>query len=504
VTGILGAVTTSPKVPSDPKDGLYDKSTQIAPSFSESGLKITSGQICEEFLKDLSPEFNRNTYLKMSLNSVIASVETAFRAMIRNTTIKLSVDRSNPTAKQKKQIKFLNECMGDMTKPFSVYLEEALSSQRYGFHICLKKWKKRDGKNSIYNDGKWGWHSLPTRSQHAIKHWWMDEDFDEVLGCWYTTTPQSNYVGGTNNVSAPKLTGVKKFIPRNKFIHFVRDQQRGNPEGTSAYRGCYSAWSYLTIIEKSQALGIQKDSGPVPKYGLPAEYFDPNADEDKKLFLAHAKQVVSSVRQAEQFGVLYPRDIDEDTKQEKFKLDYLESNQPKTYDTEKIITSYENKILMTFLADLLKMGQDKAGSLALSDNKNNLLEVSVKTVLQDLLQPFNDDLIKPTLAINGWDIKGDTPKLVIDEIVQTDLDVLGKFIQQVVAVKALEVDEGLSEWIRGRAGMPPVDRNRPIKPVMTSEAENKVGEGMKEGMPNGTGASTGVTGDANTANKDKS
>jgi hypothetical protein len=176
------------------------------------------------------------------------------------------------------------------------------------------------------------------------------------------------------------------------------------------------------------------------------------------------------------------------------------------YDTVAIINNYENKILMTYLADVLKLGQDASGSFALSDNKTNLLAVGIKSVIEEILQEFNNDLIPQTLTLNGWEDKGDFPKIVVEDLDERDLEPLGKFIQQVVSVGAMETDEDMSDFLRETIGAPPVDRTKPLKPEMVSgggEAPSRSGDGMKTGGDGTASTPQSSTGDKATGNASK-
>jgi len=224
-----------------------------------------------------------------------------------------------------------------------------------------------------------------------------------------------------------------------------------------------------------------------------------NASEDKKKVYAYYKDVIRNLHANEQAGIILPSFVDPESKKELFTF-RLESVQGgKMYDTPAIISQYENKILMTFLADVLKLGQDASGSFALSDNKTNLLAVGIKAIIDEILQEFNRDLIPQTLKLNGWAITDDIPKITVEELDERDLGVLGKFIQHVSAVGAMEVDEDFSEWIRTEMGAPPVNRDKPIDPKMVAGGESKSGEGIKTGATNGT-AKTVAGGDSSASN----
>ena len=145
-------------------------------------------------------------------------------------------------------------------------------------------------------------------------------------------------------------------------------------------------------------------------------------------------------------------------------------------------------MLTVFMADVLKIGQDSAGSYALSDSKNNLLALALESYLKTIQDVINRELVPQTLAINGWNFDAkQMPKLTFGEIEDRDLDDLGKYIQRVAAVGALSKDKKLDAALRKAANLPEADYDDPM-PVQ-EEAQSKAGSGMVEGLPNGEGES---------------
>ena len=171
----------------------------------------------------------------------------------------------------------------------------------------------------------------------------------------------------------------------------------------------------------------------------------------------------------------------------------VQGNGGRSYDTDKMINRYDNKILMAYFADVLKLGQDSVGSFALAGSKTNLLAVGIAAILTEILDVINRDLVIQTLLVNGWDLgKEDIPYITFEDLDERDLDELGKYIQRVASVGALEITQPLSEALLDTARLPKPDRDKPIDVELTSGGNSDAGRGMKTA---GEGNSTGISSD---------
>lgn len=226
--------------------------------------------------------------------------------------------------------------------------------------------------------------------------------------------------------------------------------------------------------------------GGMPIIELPPEYMSTNADANKKAVYEYMKDVIRNIHANEQMGLVVPKFVDPDTKQDifGFRLEGV-SGGGKQYDTDAIIKRYENKILMAYLADVLKIGQDSSGSYALSDNKTNLLAVGIESILKQILDVINRDLIPQTFLLNGIDVDGEYPKIIHGDLDNRDLEKLGKFIQQTVTAGAMEVDEEFSEWCRKELGAPMPNRDKKLTLEMIGQGVSQAGSGDGTSGPAG-------------------
>lgn len=476
-------------------------------------LKQNAGVIYEESLDALRWPESVHTFKKMSMDASIASANNVIKSMIRNVEWDVVVPQDEDlTQDQKDQAKFIKECMNDMEIPWADFINETLSMLIYGYSIHEKVFKVRNGRttrvgkySSKFTDQKLGWAKLPVRSQSSIYKWNFDSNGRNLL-----SVTQNLALTGGNSVTHSSQAGLrdtsKKLetqieIPRHKMLLFRHDSQRENPEGNSPLKSCYMSWRYKSNIEEIEAIGISRDLAGLPVIEIPPEYMAENASDDKKALYETFKSIVTSIHMNEQAGLVFPRFIDPETKQNIFDFRLVSVDGGKQFDTDSVIKRYDNQILMTYLADVLKMGQDASGSFALSDNKTNLLAVGIEAILREIISVLNNDLIPQTLQLNGWNIDGVIPEITYNDLEERDLDVLSKAVQRFVSVGAIEVDKELSNALRETLGINAINESsEALDEDFIPSSDSKAGEGMKTA---GEGTATSVSGnDTSTSNSD--
>lgn len=263
----------------------------------------------------------------------------------------------------------------------------------------------------------------------------------------------------------------------------------GNPEGTAALKGCYIPWKQKTLAEDLELVGMTKDLAGIVDIGVDADYLskaaqDPNGPEAANI--EQMKKNAANLSAGEQSYVITPIDYDDNGKPMfHFKLTGIDGG-GKQYSTSEVILRKQNEIFTVFLADVLKLGQDGSGSYALSDNKNNVLSLSLEYYLNIIADVINRDLVPQTLALNGWKFKAsDMPKFAFGDVDDRNLEELGKFIQRTVSVKAMSQDKGLDAELRRVARLPLPDYDNPMPVVDTGDS--RAGDGM---TTSGDGTST--------------
>lgn len=463
------------------------------------GLRVISGRILEEPRRNLQfPESIKTFQIMMRDPSVAASINV-IKMFVQTVDWQFKAPKgkeNDPLIKQR--VEFFNSLMGDMEESWEDFISSILSMCIYGFSINEKVYKVRNGRKgkykSRYNDGLIGWAKLPTRSQTTVDKWYFDEDCRNIIG-FKQNLKSVNYLADAD------VTKLERTIPRSKFMLFKYDDSCGNPEGRSPLINAYVPWRYKVQLEEFEAMGVSRDLVGMPKIGLPPDYLAEDADEDKKMFLEYCKTIINDQIANNRAGLIVPRFIDPETKEDIFEFSLVSRQGAKAYDTAEIIERYSKQIMMAFMSDILSMGQSKYGSHSLADNKTSILAMSCATILRHIRSVINRDLVAQTYALNMWDDE-DHVEIDFSDIETPDLEVVSKFIQQTVAVGAIEVDKPMSNYLRSLLGLEPADESQKISEDLSPQTQSKAGEGYKT-AGEGTAKSPSAinTSTANKANK---
>ena len=408
-----------------------------------SGLLITGGQVYEEFLPQLRGPQGRKVFREMSDNDpVIGGILLAFEKTLTRLEWRIeAVPDADSDDLQK--AKFVQECWEDMDEPWSSTLNSILSNMIYGWSYHEVVYKQRKGpdndptKRSRYTDGKIGWRKWASRSQESLLRWETD-DYGDV-------TAMTQFVTGDGSLT----------IPFEKALLFRTTTNRNNPEGRSLIRNAYRPWYFKKRIEEIEAIGIERDLAGLPVAWAPAEYFFPDASADQKALMAELQKIVQNIKRNEIEGVVFPLAYDEGG-HKKVDLTLLTTGGQRQFDTDKVITRYNQQIAMSLLADFLMLGHENTGTQSLGEDKLKLWMMAVEAVAKGVTSVVNEYAIPRLLKINGMDAQR-PPLLVHGEVTKTNLLTLGSFLYQMVESGVIVPDRELEQMVRGVANLTPID-----------------------------------------------
>lgn len=449
------------------------------------GLKMSNGQILEEAKRELRFPASIKTYKAMAMDTTLSSAIGLYEMMIARVNWK-AVPPDDATDIEKDRADFVNSCFGDMEHSFFDFIKEVVSMYTFGFSVHEKVFRRRLKKNgSRHNDGLVGIKKLPIRSQDTIDKWLYSEDGRTLLGV------EQNLEGVVDFYrykSAAAQTKVE--IPRNKFLLFRANVRRDNPEGNSPLKSCYTSWKWRTTIEEHEAIGISREMRGIPVCYIPPRYMSVDASPEEKAIYEYYQNMIRNIHANEQAGIVMPMAYDPESRQPLFKFELLSVTGTKGYDTDVIIQRYDNKMLMSFYADLLKMGQEKVGSFSLAGAKTNILAMAIEHRLQEIKTVLDGDLIPQLFALNGWDDVR-LPKMQYDDLDEADLDEFSKAVQRIFSVNTVELDRGVADNIRMKMGWKPKGEGVPIQDDELPNNRSRSGDG---GATPGEGTSTSPAG----------
>lgn len=415
-----------------------------------SGLQHTGGFITDEFLVNLRGLQGAKTWREMSDNDpVIGAMLFAIERLILQIDWRVEPFKDDPDAlvktKDQDVADFVEECMHDMSDSWENTLSAIMSFLVYGYAFCEIVYKKRvtwdtddPSKRSNYSDGKIGWRKIALRAQETTWEWVFDE---------------SGGIKGLKQLDPSAAAHGTVVIPIEKALLFRTSNIRNNPEGRSLLRNAYRPWRFKKTIEEIEAIGIERDLAGLPVAYVPPSLLSSTATAAEVSARTEIAKLIRGIKRNENEGVLFPLAYD-DQGRETYKLGLLSSGGARQFDTDKIVSRYDQRIAMTVLADFILLGHEKVGSFALGSTKVDLFTTAIAQIAKSVAEVFNQHAIPRLLKLNGMDASR-RPRLSFGEIHQVDLAQLADFIQKASGSGALVVDEGLDEYLRQISGLPP-------------------------------------------------
>lgn len=432
-------------------DGLIpgDEIPKNVPTMVElgaTGLKRNAGFITEEFLPQLKGRRAIQIFKEMSENDpTVGALLFATDRLVRQVDWRVEPADSTPEAKE--AAKFVEECMDDMSMTWDETCSEILTMLPFGWswhEIVYKKrvgpWERDPKKRSKFTDGKIGWRKIPIRAQETMTRWIFDS---------------SGGIRAMVQMAPP--TYETKIIPIEKSLLFRVSSAKGNPEGRSFLRNAYEPWFYKKRLQEIEAIGAERDLAGLPIARVPAEYFTKGKNTPEGKMLEAFKTMVKAVRRNEQEGLVIPQHLDGDTKNPEFDFSLLGSGGSRQFDINGIIQRYEQRILMTVLADFIMVGHEGTGSYSLHTDKTGLFRASMNTIVQTIADTFNRYAIPRLFELNGWKVDA-LPQLIPGDIDPPDLAQLSAFLGQTASAGMQWFpDPELEKFLRQAARLPKLD-----------------------------------------------
>lgn len=407
------------------------------------GLRRSGGFITEEFLNQLRGRRGLLVYREMADNDpVIGSILYA----IEKVTLRLDwrIDPYDDSDEAKEIAEFVDQCLEDMSDSFDQTLASILSMLIYGFSFHEIVYKVRGGdvedpkRKSKYKDGKIGWRKFPIRAQETLNNWMMDPE------------------GGIQGFRQIDPTGGGfREIPIEKGLLFRTTVNKNNPEGRSLLRNCFRPWYYKRRIEEIEAIGIERDLAGLPVAKVPPEYLSSGASAAQQAVLAEITSIVQNIKRNEQEGVIFPKMYDENNN-EMFSLELLSSGGTRQFDTDKVISRYDQRISMSVLTDFILLGHERVGSFSLGSQKMDLWTMSIDAIAKSIAEVFNQYAIPRLIKLNSMNSEL-MPYLTYGQVSSVDLGELADYVQKLTAAGVLMPDENLEAYLREQASLPPAE-----------------------------------------------
>lgn len=417
------------------------------------GLKRAGGVVFEEFLTPLRSRNGIRVYREMADNDpVIGSILYAIEKVIVRLEWRVdpyveSGKEGDPSEEDQKNAEFVESCLNDMSESWGATLSSILSMLVYGWSFHEIVYKKRVGpeesdprKRSAYTDGKIGWRKFAIRSQDSLFRWQFGDD-----GGLESMTQNDPSQGGTHT------------IPIEKALLFRTGSVKNNPEGRSLLRNAYRPYYFKKRIEEIEAIGIERDLAGLPVAYVPPEFLSSTASVEQKAVLNSIVEIVQNIKRNEQEGVVFPAQYDESGKK-LFDLALLSAGGQRQFDTDKVISRYDQRIAMSVLSDFILLGHERVGSFALGTAKMDLWSMAVDAIARNIAETINQHAIPRLMRFNGMD-PARAPQLTYGEVAHIDLAEIADYVTKLANAGILVADPNLEDYLRDLASLPPAEHD---------------------------------------------
>jgi len=450
------------------------------------GLRQFAGWIKEEFLRELTGREGARTYREMTDNSaIIGAMLFTIQQAMRKVTWRVD---PNEESEDQQAAEFVDSLRDDMSHTWDDFVVELLSMLPYGYSLHEIVYKRRLGPDpgkykagrrnggtrggytqeeaeaayeddedlprSRFDDGLIGWRRLPIRGQETILKWFLDDN------------------GQITGVTQQPYVGTLIDIPMEKLLLFRPTSHKNNPEGRSILRNAYRDYYFVKRLEELEAILFERMGG-FPVLYLPTDLIekaastntnDPDVLAAQRTFQMY-KNAISRVRVDEQMGLILPSDPyrDEDGRPLNIRMYEFQLVTPQhgrqTVDPDKTIERHSVQMLMTLLADFIKLGHEVRGTNNLALTRVDMFYAAIEGWLMAAAGVLNRFALPRLWKMNGMDI-GTLPKFVPDMPQRLDLDSLGAFIANIAkAGMPLFPNEELENYVRDAAGFPEAEGN---------------------------------------------
>lgn len=400
-----------------------------------SGLNRWGNYIYEEFLTQLRWPNASKVYKEMADNDpTVGGILYMMQNLVRN--VQWNVVPGGETDGDIKAANFLENCMNNMSVSWVDTINDILSFFTYGWSFHEIVYEKKDGHIV--------WKKFAPRSQHTLYGWEINDE-GEITAMLQQAPP--NY----------KIAR----IPMEKGLLFRCGVRNNNPEGKSLLRNAYRPWYFKKRIEEIEGIGVERDLAGLPLLQPPEgiDLWDETNPEAVKM-RNYATNLVKNVRRDSSEGLVVPFGWE-------FKL--LSTGGSRQFDTNAIISRYDNRIAITMLADLVMLGTDRNGSFALADIKKSLLANSVQSLVKDMANVINENAVKTLFRYNNFPGMTNIPKIVPSDVEAPSLKEIGDYVRA-TGISALN-DPAVMDYLREIANIPTSSQSSET----TQNAQGKTG-----------------------------
>lgn len=433
---------------------------QIAP-MGATGLEHHVGFVNDEKLLKLKGRRAMKEFREMYDNdAVVGGVVRLATEMVAQTEYDVEAAGADPANDLKAQM-ICKTSLGDMQSTWQECIDEIMLMGVFG-HSYMEMWfKKRLGDselvefNSRYGDGLYGLGNIALRAQESLDRWSIGDD-GRILGMWQRPAPSYNL----------------RYIDINRALLFRTNAAKNNPEGRSWLRPGWRSWYLLKRMQELEGIGIERNVAGYPDFQAPLDYFLDGATDEQKAVLAELRKASERIRQDKLTGLLRPAEKNSEGKDTGFAFKLIQGTTTAAGLFDTIIKRYESRLAISMLGEIVLIGQDGVGSLALSKTKKSMLAGALGAILRRVEDVFNRHCFPRLVRANG--LPGAcAPRLKFEDVESADEAAFAAAVAQLIGAGALTPDESVERYIRDYLNLPELGAISPGQLEDTMGAANE-------------------------------
>lgn len=473
-------------------------------------LKAQGSWIQEEMRRELQPPYNLITYERMLQDATVSAALGTASAFLTKALNKAKFVTNSKNKEAQDFCDFMNWNLKNLNG--TTWYETCiniLSYLTYGFSFVEKVYEPN--YSTKYSKYPWKLKKLAPRSQHSIAEWKFDEEGRNLIGIkqWPANSLNTGYIKINNgNILDYPL------IKRNKFMLFSWESKNSNPVGTSPLNACYRAWKEKVLIESIECTGISKGLNGIVVARVPSEIINKAAEDNtsnEASLLQSLQQQLALLHQGDQTFILLGSDLYGENGNGKplfdFELKGVDGQGGKTVSTAEFINERKKAILDVFGAGFINIGNDNTGSYSLADAKTSLHAFFMEKHMMFIQSVIQNDLVKQMMEINRVFLSEDElPVMILGALDEVNPEEYSKSAQRLAATgmlprKKLFLLDVLTKCGWDVSSLEDLTEEELIESLANPNDDSRVGDGMAQGMPSGTGKANGNNSATNMDNK---
>ena len=376
------------------------------------GTLVSGGVLYQE---DHNPELNAetryDTYDKMRRSdATIAAALRAIKLPLLRTM--WTVDPYSNNSIHREHADFVASDLFNMTTTWDSYLRHVLLALDYGSFPFEKVWEIRD-------DNKVHLRKLGPRHPSSIIEWRVDAS--------------GGFNGFVQQINNDEKGSGDVYIPPEKALVFVHDQECSDYRGNSLLRPAYKHWYFKKNLETIDAISKERRGTGIDRFALKE-----SASEDDK---DYAESVLMTLRSHERSFLTYPED----------RMEYgIEG-----VGTGSVLSALESvehhdlRILRSMLTEFIAMGAGSTGSFAMHRDKTSLTLMALGGIGSSIAATHNLYLIPQMIAYNFPNVNiKELPRLRHARLDVRDFGALATAIGVLTQNNVLKPDDAIEDELR--------------------------------------------------------